>query len=136
MHVVVKLYWNSPSCPEYPPGFTRRIRIAGFRLSLVLEILSIVYEIIYILKKEEKQQQNPPKQPTTKTKKVFIIALNDFSDPIYSAVVLAQLNCNWRQGKISSCVMSLFCQWIIHSCNCIFCLQEALFIVSASDYKA
>lgn len=87
-------------------------------------------------KKKKTNNKTPQNNPQPKQKKVFIIALNDFSDPIYSAVVLAQLNCNWRQGKISSCVMSLFCQWIIHSCNCIFCLQEALFIVSASDYKA
>lgn len=48
MRVMVTLCWNYPPRPEYPPGFGLKIKIAGFRLALVLEIFAIIYEMIYI----------------------------------------------------------------------------------------
>lgn len=39
---------TTPPRPEYPPGFGLKIKIAGFRLALVLEIFVIIYEMTYI----------------------------------------------------------------------------------------
>lgn len=83
-----------------------------------------------------KNQNNPANQLLTTAAEVFLMALDAFSGRIYGAVVLAQLNRIWRWGKLRPCVRSLFCPWVRRPCNCIFCLQEPLFILCASDYKA
>lgn len=79
--------------------------IVGFGLSLVLEILLIVYKMSCV--KKANKQTTPPianrKQVTIKTKEVFVTALNCFSDPVCSAVVLGQLNYNWRQENQELC---------------------------------
>lgn len=102
--MVVQLYWNGPPSSEYPPGLMCKTKAVGFGLSLVLELLLIVYKTSCV--KKANKQPSPianRKQVAIETKEVFVTALNYFSDPVYSAVVSGQLNCNWRQENQELC---------------------------------